>query len=138
LLHKSSGEVRDNTLVMRLVTPGLRVLLLDTAAQSSYALDGLLADINPAALQADIVAVTGEAGKPAPAALEPLLRVISPALLVVLLTAKKGKAAASPETLASVPFLSRQDEATAGQVLLLNEQGTLTIRNIDGRWNVEP
>lgn len=51
-LHKGSDEVRDNALILRLLAPGLSMLLLNTAVPSSDALQSLLAGIGLAYLQA--------------------------------------------------------------------------------------
>ena len=60
-LHKGSDEVRDNGLIVRVVTPGLRLLLLGASAQSKYALTGLLNDVASPYLQADVVQIVDEA-----------------------------------------------------------------------------
>src|SRR5947209_5706910 len=56
-LHKGGNEEVDNGLIVRLITPGLRLLFLGASAMSKYALNGLLSDIAPDYLQAEIVQV---------------------------------------------------------------------------------
>src|SRR6266550_5482104 len=56
-LHKGGNEEVDNGLIVRLFTPGLRLLFLGASAMSKYALNGLLSDIAPYYLQAEIVQV---------------------------------------------------------------------------------
>jgi len=51
-LHSGSSEVFDNTLVVRLTAPGLRLLLLGASALSKFALAGLLSSVDPSYLQA--------------------------------------------------------------------------------------
>jgi len=85
-LHKSSNETHDNALVLRLLAPGLSMLLLDSAAQSTYVLQTLPVSVAPTYLQAAIAQATSEQGKAFPAALAGLLAQIHPALLLVTST----------------------------------------------------
>ena len=57
-LHKGSSEELDNSLIARLVAPHFSLLLLGSAALSSYALKGLLSTIDPGYLKANIVQVS--------------------------------------------------------------------------------
>jgi competence protein ComEC len=45
-LHKGGDELRDNALVLRIVTPSMRLLLLGVAAESRYAVQGLLTSVD--------------------------------------------------------------------------------------------
>ena len=45
-LHKSSNEEADNGLILRIVAPGVRILLLGASILSNYALAGLLASVD--------------------------------------------------------------------------------------------
>ncbi|MBE3560865.1 MAG: ComEC/Rec2 family competence protein [Ktedonobacteraceae bacterium] len=82
-LHKGTNEVRDNTLVVRLQTPGVRLLLLSSAAYSTYALAGLMAGTDARYLKAEIVQIVGEVDRPFTAGLETLLQKVNPSLLVI-------------------------------------------------------
>ena len=79
-LHKGNNEELDNSLIARLVAPHFSLLLLGSAALSSYALNGLLSTIDPGYLKANIVQVVGEVGKSFPAELTHLLELASPSL----------------------------------------------------------
>jgi hypothetical protein len=96
-LHKSSSETNDNALVLRLLTPGLRLLLLNTSALSSYALRALLNNLPPTSLQADIVQINQETTKAYPAELATLLHLIHPSLLLVNTTLGKSVKLQLPE-----------------------------------------
>lgn len=85
-LHKSSNEESDNALIVRLVSPRLRVLFVNAAALSEYALKTLLATFPPDALRADIVQLSGDAHRTLPASLSELLPLAHPSLLFVTST----------------------------------------------------
>ena len=85
-LHKGSNETRDNALALRLLAPGLSMLLLNATALSAYILQALSASPLPASLQAQIVQVTGEPGKSFPPALSAVLALARPSLLLVTAT----------------------------------------------------
>ncbi len=85
-LHKGSNETRDNALALRLLAPGLSMLLLNATALSAYTLQALSASPLPASLQAQIVQVTGEPGKSFPPALSAVLALARPSLLLVTAT----------------------------------------------------
>src|SRR6266568_9429989 len=89
-----------DTLIVRLVSPGLRVLLVGTAALSKYALTGLM-NIDPGYLQADVVQIVGEAGKAFPSELSAVLQAAHPSLLVI--TPAKLRKAGETSTLVSPP-----------------------------------
>ena len=95
-LHKSSSETHDNALILRLLAPGLSMLLLNSAAQSAYALQSLVSSAAPSSLRAQIVQVTNEQGKALPAALADVLALAHPSFLLVTTTPfKKGSKPAS-------------------------------------------
>lgn len=97
-LHKGSNEVRDNSLVLRLITPQLRILLLGTAAQSKYALTQLEHSLDASYLQAEVVQLEGAVRIPFPAELGQALALAHPIWLVVTPASqrtKPGKAAST-------------------------------------------
>jgi competence protein ComEC len=103
-LHKSSDEEHDNALILRLLAPGLRMLLLNSASLSAYALQTLLTSVAPTYLQADIVQICGAAGKAFPAALSTLLTLAHPSvLLLTTIPARKSKKATQPASSVSPP-----------------------------------
>jgi competence protein ComEC len=97
-LHSGSTAELDNGLILRLIAPGLRMLLLGAASMSKYALEGLMNDIAPTYLASDVVQLVSVAGKPFPAELSAVLQAAHPSLLVLtpaLLSAKDRKAGMS-------------------------------------------
>ncbi|WP_052888140.1 ComEC/Rec2 family competence protein [Thermogemmatispora carboxidivorans] len=93
-LHRGGDEARNNALVLRLVVPGLRLLLLGEAAQSSYALSGLLtAARSSSAGQVDVVLAALTAGLRPPPAFSRLLGLLHPSLLVVNMTTTRSPSA---------------------------------------------
>ncbi len=98
-LHQGSNEIRDDGLILRLVAPGMHILLLGASAQSPYALAGLISDFDANFLHAEIVQMVGEAGKAIPATLMEVLRMAHPSLIVVTpaaLSATQRKASPAP------------------------------------------
>lgn len=89
-LHESSNETRDNALVLRLFAPGLSMLLLNSAAESAYALQTLASGTVSRVLLAQIVQVTGEQGNIFPSSLAPVLQIAHPSLLLTILTPRRG------------------------------------------------
>jgi competence protein ComEC len=134
-LHKSSQEEEDNGMVVRLLAPGLRLLLLGDAALSKYALDdGLLSTINVSYLAADVVQLVGDAGKADPTALNALLAAAHPSLVVVtpaMLSPKQRKAGAS-SVLQPLPF-----SGGAWQVVQTAQVGTLDISAGANGWSLQ-
>ncbi|WP_069801501.1 ComEC/Rec2 family competence protein [Thermogemmatispora onikobensis] len=94
-LHRGGDEARNNALVLRLVAPGLRLLLLGEAAQSSYALSGLLTAVgSSSAGQDDVVLASLTAGQRPPPAFSRLLELLHPSLLVVNMTTTRSPSVA--------------------------------------------
>ncbi len=133
-LHKSSDEERDNGLIVRLLTPNLRMLLLGVTAASNYALDGLLTGIAPVYLQADIVQVVGQTDKSFSSSLLPILQAAHAKLLIITpasLTPKQRKAGAN--TIITVaPELS----AVVTQIVQTSQVGTLELHSSDNGWSM--
>ncbi|GAC1407791.1 MAG: DNA internalization-related competence protein ComEC/Rec2 [Ktedonobacteraceae bacterium] len=138
-LHKSTNEVRDNGLVLRLVTPTMRLLLLGATAQSTYALAGLLATVPLNYMQASIVQVIGEVDKPFPSELVRVLQQAQPSLLVItpgVLSAKLRKSGAT-SVIALPPSLSLDQGIVPHlQVLQTAQVGTLEIADDAGSWSI--
>jgi competence protein ComEC len=82
-LHKGSNEVFDNSMVIRLVLPGLHILLLGAAAQSSYALLELITELDADYLRAEVVQIVGETSKAVPAELGTVLQQAHTKYLIV-------------------------------------------------------
>lgn len=138
-LHKGASEVRDNGLVIRLVTPTMRLLLLGGTAQSTYALAGLLATVPLNYMRASIVQVIGEVDKPFPSELMGVLQQARPSLLVItpsVLSAKLRKSGAT-SVIALPPSLSL-DKGTVPhvQVIQTAQVGTLEIGDDAGSWSI--
>lgn len=138
-LHKGTTEIRDNGLIVRLIAPKFSMLLLGSAAQSKYALAGLLTTLPLNYLHASLVQVIGEVGKQFPVELTEVLQQAQPSLLVItpgVLSAKLRKSGATsimtlPPTLSSaanaVPHL---------QVVQTAQIGTLEISGNVGGWSI--
>lgn len=133
-LHKGSNEEVDNGLIVRLVSPGLRILFLGVAAQSKYALSGLQTTIAPNYLPAEIVHTIGESGKTFPMGLASVLQEVHPAWLLISpagLSTKQRK-------LAGVTTILPPTSLPSGnwQVLQTAQVGTIEITSGNGGWNV--
>lgn len=130
-LHKSSNEEHDNALILRLLAPGLSMLLLNSTGLSSYALQALSSGVAPTYLQADIVQITGEQGKAFPSALSTLLALAHPSLLVLTgIPARKSK----NRPTANIPWPA--PPAGPWQVVQGEQMGMLQIQNSGRGWNV--
>ena len=130
-LHKGSNEVRDNGLILRLVTPGLRLLLLGASAQSTYALSGLLNTIDTTYLQAEVVQMIEEIGIPFPKELDNVLQRANPTRLLMTPAApsKKQKTGTPPTSLL-------QKRAWQSIPTLRTAQGTVQISSNQLTWSV--
>lgn len=83
LLHKGNSEILDDAMILRLVTPGLRMLLLGATAQSRYALTALLQQIPAIRRQAEIVQIVGGTNQRLTPECSSVIRAAHPSLLVV-------------------------------------------------------
>jgi beta-lactamase superfamily II metal-dependent hydrolase len=133
-LHKSSHETSDNALVLRIVTPGLSLLLLNSAALSNYALQTLALDLTPASFQATIVQITGEEGKAFPPALLTILTMAHPSLLLLTMLPghKRQKTPLPVTTPSALSSLSGPWE------LLQNQQtSSLEFQSTGHGWEIQ-
>jgi ComEC/Rec2-related protein len=136
ILHKSSNEEVENGLVIRLIAPGLRLLLLGATALSKYALTGLLNDIAPSYLQADIVQAVAEVGKVVPTELGAVLQAAHPSLLVITpaaLSAKLRKAGMATSALNPLPQLLAGATWQTEQTALV---GTIEVHTSNQGWGM--
>jgi ComEC/Rec2-related protein len=134
-LHKSSQEEDDNGMVVRLLAPGLRLLLLGDAALSKYVLeDGLLSTINASYLAADVVQLVGDADKAPPVELGTLLAAVHPSLIVVTpaLLSPKLRKAGSNNVLPSPPFASK-----SWQIIQTAQVGTIDLSAGSSGWSMQ-
>jgi competence protein ComEC len=130
-LHKSSNETDDNALILRLLAPGLTMLLLNTAALSNYALQMLPTSLAPTLLQAQIVQITGQANKSFPKALSAFLTSIHPSLLLVTdVPARK-----SPKTTNTTSALPTPPTG-AWKILQGQQTGPLVLQSNAHGWSV--
>jgi beta-lactamase superfamily II metal-dependent hydrolase len=135
-LHKSSNEERDNALVIRLIAPGLRVLLLGAAAESKFALNGLLTDIDQSYLQANIVQIIGEVDKAFPTELSAVLQAAHPSHLVITpaaLGAKQRKAGITT----IVPSSALNFRESSWQVIQTAQVGTMEVNSGESGWSIQ-
>jgi competence protein ComEC len=132
-LHKSSNEGHDNALILRLLAPGLSMLLLNSAALSDYALKNLPASRSVNHLPAEIVQINSEAGKAVPTSLPSILALAHPSLLLVMpIPARKSKNQATSAV--STAQFTRSSEPW--QVLQSGQVGRLEISSNDRGWNI--
>ena len=135
-LHKGSDEGRDNALIVRILAPGVHVLLLGAAAQSNYALTGLGTDLASNYLQAEIVQMVGEVNKPYPAALRGILQKAHPTVLIItppLLRTKQNKGATADNL---TPSRSVVPTGSDCQVIQTSQTGTVEIKSTTIGWSM--
>ncbi|GCE17588.1 hypothetical protein KDK_13880 [Dictyobacter kobayashii] len=108
-----SNNVQDNTLIIRLIAPGIRLLLLGTAAQSQYTLSQLTSQSTDSSWQADIVQIVADGNQPILKELVPLVQRANPSLLIVTppsIRLKKQTSSSTqiklPDALSHIPSLS--------------------------------
>ena len=135
-MHKGSNEARDNGLIIRLVAPRLRVLLLGAAAQSSYALKGLIEQFPSNSLQSEIVQIMGEKNKKLTPEMETIMQEAQPALVIVTpgqLSAAQKKAPQPP----SADTIQKQPALAGRQVVRTEQVGSVEIRSSSMGWTME-
>jgi beta-lactamase superfamily II metal-dependent hydrolase len=139
-LHKGTDEVRDNSMVLRLVTPSGNVLLLGAATLSKYALAGLLTSLPLNYLRASLVQILGEVNKPFPSELTEVLQQTQLSTLVItpgLLNAKLRKSGKS--SLLTVPssLLPAIGSSSSVHILQTAQTGTIALTGGNGSWNID-
>ena len=132
-LHKGSDEARDNGLIIRVVTPGMRLLLLGASAQSRYALAGLLNDIAFPYLQADVVQIVEEAGTPGE--LNNVLQRAKPAVLLMTPTSVKQRKSGQ-QAQSSTSSLKDGVRWQAAQVIQTAQEGTVELSSDRSGWSM--
>lgn len=135
-LHKGSNEEEDNGLVVRLITPGLRLLFLGATAMSKYALNGLLAEITPDYLQAEIVQIVADVDKALPTELNTLLQTVKPSLIVITPTALSAKLRKNgATTVINSPSRALTSGAT-WQIEQTAQVGTIELNCSNQQWGM--
>jgi competence protein ComEC len=130
-LHKSSTENYDNALILRLIAPGLQMLLLNSATLSSYALKSLPESIAGQYLQADIAQIANEQDKAFPVSLSQILTLAQPKLLfITTLPDRMRKASTLLST--SPPLLS-----TGPWQIIRGQTGSLTLSTSTKGWKID-
>jgi beta-lactamase superfamily II metal-dependent hydrolase len=133
--HKGSNEVLDNSMVIRLALPGLHILLLGAAAQSTYALLGLITELDADYLQAEIVQIVGGSDKAVPAELGTVLQQARPKYLVVtpaLLSSRQRKLGQQ-----SPPALPAPVTGGTWQTVETAQVGTVEIACSQNTWTID-
>ena len=132
-LHKGSDEVRDNGLIIRVLTPGMRLLLLGASAQSRYALAGLLNDSAFSYLQADVVQIVAEAGTPEE--LNNVLQRAKPTVLLITPTSVKQRKSGQ-QAQSSTPSLKDGVNWQAAQVIQTAQEGSVELSSDRSGWSM--
>lgn len=136
-LHKGSDEVRDNSMVLRLVTPNVRMLLIGDVAESTYGLTHLLSTTAPNQMTAEIVQIVGEVGKAFPVALTQVLQQAHPDYLIVSPASLSSKLRKhTTTTVISVPQ-TWIAEMPHMRVMQTAQSGSLEVSgNGNGGWSI--
>jgi ComEC/Rec2-related protein len=132
-LHTGSNEVRDNGLVLRLVMPGVRLLLLGSSIQSNYALTNLLTSVDGNMLKADIVQVLGEMNTQVPAALTTVLQQAQPSLVVITPPTQRKSSRSANDTAGSTLSSAL---ASIPQTAQTAQLGTLELQTDNNSWTM--
>lgn len=137
-LHKGSSEVFDNSLVVRLIAPGLSVLLLGTTALSKFALMGLLTSVAQSYLRANIVQFVGESSKPFPPELGAVLQAAQPSQVVITPAAlsPKQRKATGATTILPASALVFGANPPPWQTVQTAEVGTVEMSSDANGWNM--
>jgi competence protein ComEC len=135
LLHKGSNEVLDNSMVIRLVMPGLHILLLGVAAQSSYALQGLITELDAEYLRAEVVQIVGGAGKAVPTELGTVLQQTDAKYLVVTPAALSSRQSKLGQQ--SPPALPALVTGETWQTIATAQIGTVEIECEQNSWTID-
>jgi competence protein ComEC len=133
-LHSGSNEVRDNSLIFQLVMPKLTLLLLGSAIQSNYALNGLLTSIDTKILKSDVIQVLGNMNTPVSSKLESVFQHVKPALLIIT-SATQRKGSTTSQTVHSPPSPTLMS-IPHPQTLQTSQLGTLEIQSDQNGWNI--
>ncbi len=132
-LRKGSNEELDNGLVVRLMAPGLHMLLLGTTALSKHALTGLLTDIDSTYLKADIVQVVAEVDKAFPGELSRVLQAAKPSFVVITPDALSAKQRKAGKT-SLITSLSQLFPGASYQIVQTALVGALEIHTSNQGW----
>jgi competence protein ComEC len=132
-LYTGGDEIRDNGLILRLVMPGVRILLLGSSVQSNYALSGLLSSVDGSLLKADIVQVLGEINTPVPVVLTDVLQQADPSLVVITSPMQPKSRQSTNDTRLT---LSSALESVP-QVLHTDQKGTIELHSDSSGWTMD-
>ena len=135
-LHKGGNEEVDNGLIVRLITPGLRLLFLGASAMSKYALNGLLSDIAPDYLRAEIVQIVAEVGKAFPTELSDLLQEVKPSVIVITPAALSAKQRKDGTASVINPLPSALSRGATWQIEQTAQVGTIEFNCSNRGWSM--
>ncbi len=131
-LHTGSNEIRDNGLILRLVMPGLRLLLLGSSIQSNYALSGLLTSVDGDMLKADIVQILGEMETPVSSTLSDVLQRVQPSLVVITSSTQHKSRQSTNNTRSTLSSAL----VAVPQVVQTAQQGTVELYSESRGWTL--
>jgi ComEC/Rec2-related protein len=136
-LHKGTDEVRDNSMVVRLLSPQLSLLLMGDVAESTYGLNGLLASLGPNQMTSTIVQLVGEVGKTFPVELERVLQQVHPAYLIVSPASLSSRLRKNTTTTAIALPQTWQTDMPYMRVMQTAQTGSLEVTGKTSGWSVQ-
>ncbi len=136
----TSSDVRTNTLILRLLAPGLSILLLGAATENTHALNGLLTSIASNYLRATIVQIVGEIGKPLSAQTIQAIQRAQPSLLIITpaaLNTKERKIAGISTVLPVTTLAPFTANDARMQIMQTAQVGTIEISSNSSGWSIQ-
>jgi hypothetical protein len=112
------------------------MLFLGETALSKYALNGLLSDVDPNYLQADVVQFTGTVGKAFPSELSSVLQEVHPSFVVITPGALSAAERKKGVTSTILPSSQMPFDTSPWQILQTAQLGTLEMSSSQSGWNV--
>lgn len=135
-LHKGSNEELDNTLVARLAAPGFSLLLLGSAASSSYALGKIEETISSDYLHADVVQLVAEENKAFPTELSAVLQSAHPSFIVATPALTPRKHSQQSNTIITSTDATLALVSSYWQIGETAQMGTMELRSNGTSWNI--
>jgi hypothetical protein len=103
---------------------------------SSYALTGLLSDIAPNFLQAEVVQVVAQVGKDFPSELRAVLQLVKPSLILITPAALSAKQRKQAVSAVINPLPAMLADGTPWQIAQTAQVGTIEIVCSNQQWGM--